>query len=96
MQALAGARAEGLLPEGAQRDIVSQRAALEALMQVFAIVDQWYESKLLPAGKALHIMLMLVAAREYICPLPDPPGATDLLESDLREIDALLTRILDS
>ncbi len=70
---------------GPERGIVRKDTALNAVMLIFAAVDEWLERGELAEGGALHVMSMLVALREYVEPLPSPPGAESLLREDLRE-----------
>ena len=90
MQAMMGARAEGLHPVGSERGIIDRETALEAVLQIAAITDEWMQSGLLPKGKALHIMLMLMAIRERIAPLPDAGDGENDLRADLEKIASVL------
>jgi hypothetical protein len=91
LQALAGAYGNDLdHPTGTERGIVDQRAALDAVMQLFAAIDGPLQAGTLDVELGLHAMAMLMVVREHILPLPAPPGAEALLASDLRElVDAL-------
>ena len=91
MQALAEAYADGDVPEGPSRGIVGRRTAMDAVMQVYAILEEQLADERVPDEVGLHGMAMLMLIREYVFPLPDPPGDEALLRSDLAD----LTRMLD-
>jgi hypothetical protein len=91
MQALAEAYADGAVPDGPQRGIVGRRSAMDAVMQLFAVIDEEVEAERIPEESALHAMAMLMLVREYVLPLPDPPGDEQVLRDDL----AALTQMLD-
>jgi hypothetical protein len=91
MQALAAAYAEGDVPEGPSRGIVGRRTAMDAVMQIYAILEEQLVGEQIPDDVGLHAMAMLMLIREYVLALPDPPGDEALLRSDLTE----LTRMLD-
>src|SRR4051794_19507019 len=88
MQALASAYAHGGHPSGPQRGIVDKAAALDAVMQVFAVIDEPLQAGEADQGRSLHAMSMLMLIREYIEPLPNPPGDEQLLAGDLRDLAA--------
>ena len=91
MQALAAAYAEGDVPEGPSRGIVGRRTAMDATMQIYAILEEQLVAERIEAEVGLHVMAMLMLLREYVLSLPDPPGDEALLTSDLKD----LTRMLD-
>ena len=91
MQALAEAYADGGVPDGPQRGIVGRRNAMDAVMQLFALIDEEIEAERMPEESILHAMAMLMLLREYVLPLPDPPGDEELLREDL----TTLTQMLD-
>ena len=91
MQALAAAYAEGNVPEGPNRGIVGRRTAMDAVMQIYAILEEQLVAEQIPDEVGLHGMAMLMLIREYVLSLPDPPGDEALLTSDLKD----LTRMLD-
>ena len=90
MQALAEAYADGGVPDGPQRGIVGRRTAMDAVMQLFAVIDEEIEAERMPEESALHAMAMLMLLREYVLPLPDPPGDEQLLSEDLSTLAQML------
>ena len=91
MQALAAAYAEGDVPEGPSRGIVGRRTAMDATMQLYAILEEQLVGERMDDEVGLHGMAMLMLLREYVLSLPDPPDDGALLSSDLKD----LTRMLD-
>ena len=91
MQALAAAYAEGDVPEGPNRGIVGRRTAMDAVMQLYAILEEQLVSEQISDEVGLHGVTMLMLLREYVLALPDPPGAKTDLSTDLAD----LTRMLD-
>ena len=91
MQALAAAYADGDVPEGPNRGIVGRRTAMDAVMQMYAILEEQLVEEQISEEVGLHGVAMLMLIREYVLSLPDPPGEEARLASDLRE----LTRMLD-
>lgn len=91
MQALAAAYADGDVPEGPDRRIVGRRTAMDAVMQIYAILEEQLVAEQIPDEVGLHGVAMLMLIREYVLSLPDPPGDGAQLASDLRD----LTRMLD-
>lgn len=91
MQALAAAYAEGEVPEGSEREIVGRRTAMDAVMQLVAVLDDALEEEGIPEEMGLHCMSMLMLIREHILSLPDPADGDELLREDL----ASLTQLLD-
>jgi hypothetical protein len=91
MQALAAAYAEGDVPEGPSRGIVGRRTAMDAVMQIYALLEEQLVDERIPDDVGLHGVAMLMLIREYVLALPDPPGDEARLSSDLRD----LTRMLD-
>lgn len=84
MQALAGSLAQGEpAPVGPDRGIVSKQVALDAVMHIFTATDDALQSGVIDEGRGLYVMEMLMLLREYIEPLPDPPGDEVLLREDL-------------
>lgn len=86
MQHLAGAFANGEHPTGPERGIVDRDAALDAVMQLFAAIDEPLQAGTLDLNRGLHAMSMLMMVREYIAPLPDPPGDEALFHQDLTKL----------
>jgi hypothetical protein len=94
MQALAGAYANGEdIGTGPDRGIISEAAALDAVMQVFALIDSQLEAGAMSRERALHGMLMLMGIREHIRSIPGPPGDEALYESDLADLAAMLREL---
>jgi hypothetical protein len=91
MEALAGAYADGKVPQGPDRGIVGRRTAMDAVMQVFAVVHEQLEAEEIPEDIGLHVISMLMLLREYVLSLPDPPDDGEVLSDDL----ASLVRMLD-
>ena len=91
MQALAAAYAEGDVPEGPSRGIVGRRTAMDAVMQIYALLEEQLVAEQIPDDVGLHGIAMLMLLREYVLALPDPPGDEELLRRDLTD----LTRMLD-
>lgn len=91
MQALAAAYADGDVPEGPNRGIVGRRTAMDATMQIYAILEEQLVSEQMEDDVGLHAMAMLMLIREYVLALPDPSGDETRLKQDLSD----LTRMLD-
>ena len=91
MQALAAAYADGDVPEGPSRGIVGRRTAMDAVMQIYAILEEQLVDENVPDEVGLHGMAMLMLIREYVLALPDPPGEGSVLKNDLAD----LTKMLD-
>ncbi len=91
MQALAAAYAEGEVPEGTNRGIIGRRTAMDAVMQIYAILEEQIVAERIPDDIGLHAMSMLMLLREYVLPLPDPSGDEAQLRRDLTD----LTKMLD-
>ena len=90
MRALAAAYAEGDVPEGPNRGIVGRRTAMDAVMQLVAVLDEECEAERVPEEVGLQGMAMLMLIREHLLSLPDPPGDEGLLTGDLASLSALL------
>ena len=91
MQAMAAAYAAGDVPEGPNRGIVGRRTAMDAVMQIYAVLEEQLVDERVSDEVGLHGMAMLMLIREYVLPLPDPPDDGALLSNDLKD----LTRMLD-
>ncbi len=90
MQALAPIDVGGIVHEGSEHGIVQREDALKALAGVFGVVDEALQSGRIDPDRGRHAMLMLMIAREYICPIPDPRGDEALFRNDLQQtVDAL-------
>ena len=90
LQALAAAYADGDVPEGRDRGGVGRRTAMDAVMQVYAILEEQLVNESMPDEVGLHGMAMLMLIREYVLPLPEPPGDEALLRSDLADLTHML------
>ena len=91
MQALAAAYADGDVPEGPNRGVVGRRTAMDAVMQIYAILEEQLVEEKVDDEVGLHGMAMLMLIREFVLPLPDPSDDGARLRTDLTE----LTRMLD-
>ena len=90
MRALVAAYAEGDVPEGRDHGIVGRRTAMDAVMQLVAVLDEECEAERVPEEVGLQGMAMLMLIREHLLALPDPPGDEGLLTSDLASLSELL------
>lgn len=90
MQSLAAAYAEGDVPEGPQRGIVGRRTAMDAVMQIFAVLHEQLQDEHISDEVGLHAMSMLMLIREYLLSLPDPPGDGAQLREDLKSLTQML------
>ena len=90
MQALAEMYADGTVPEGPQRNVVSRRTAMDAVMQIFAIIDEEVEAHRMPEDSALDAVTMLMLVREYVFPLPDVGEEEAVLRDDMQTLTQML------
>jgi len=94
MQHLLAAFANGVEPETpAERQVVDQRDALDAVIQLSAAIDQLTQQGPLPVQRGKWIASLLMVLREYVQPLPpglSEDGMQDLLTPDLQEMVAAL------
>ncbi len=90
MRALATAYADGEVPQGPDHGIVGRRTAMDAVMQLVAVLDEEVEAERVPEAIGLQGMAMLMLIREHLLPLPDPPGDEELLSSDLASLSEML------
>jgi hypothetical protein len=94
MQYLMAASAQGVAPEvPVPRDVVKLQDALDAILQLAAVIDEATQAGRLDRERGKHAATMLMAIRDYIKPLPQGPaadGVTDNLTPDLEEIVAAL------
>ncbi len=70
--------------------------ALDAVLQVAAVIDHATQAGLIPAEQGAHGAAMLMLIREYIQPLPAVPGPSgdpDEVTPDLAELAKLLRRL---
>jgi hypothetical protein len=89
MQFLLAHYANRRTPESpAPRGIVAEQDALDAVLQVAAVIDEYTQSGAIPVQRGVHAGAMLMVACDYIRPLP--PGisrdGTDRLTADLQEL----------
>ena len=95
MQFLMTQAAAGNLPEPAlPRGVVTIEDALDAVLQVAAVIDWATQEGLIPAERGVHGGAMLMIIREYIKSLPVGPlgDGTDGVGGDLAELVAVLRR----
>jgi hypothetical protein len=85
MQAVAPVDMGGIPLKGPERGIVRSDDALKALAQVFAVVDEALQGGLIDFDRSKHAIRMLMVAREYVCPIPDPTGDEALFRNDLQQ-----------
>ena len=70
----------------APRDVVEDQDALDAVIQLAAVIDEAVQRGQLPIDRGMHASAMLMVVRERIQPLPrglDADGVTDNLTTDL-------------
>lgn len=77
------------------RGVITQQDALDAVLQVAAVIDQGAQSGQIPAAAGIHAGAMLMLIREYVQPLPrgaemDGP---DPVTGDLEEMAAALREV---
>ena len=68
------------------RGVVELQDALDAVIQLAAVIDEATQAGRIPADRGQHAAAMLMVVREYIQPLPrglDADGVTDNLTTDL-------------
>ncbi len=87
MQHLMAAYADQQAPEKPDpRGVVERQDALDAVIQLAAVLDEAIEAGRIPPARGQHAAAMLMLVREYIQPLPrglDADGVTDNLTTDL-------------
>jgi hypothetical protein len=90
MQYLMAAYAQQQAPEKPDpRDVVELQDALDAVIQLAAVIDEETQAGRIPVVRGQHAAAMLMLVREYIQPLPrglDADGVTDNLTTDLGAI----------
>ncbi len=71
-----------------QRGVVDLQDALDALLQVAAVLDEHTQSGELPGHRGVHAGAMLMVVRDYLRPLPPgiARGGGDRLTEDLQEL----------
>ncbi|TVZ05025.1 hypothetical protein EAS64_10415 [Trebonia kvetii] len=75
------------------RGVVERQDALDAVIQVAAVVDEAVHAGAIPADRGMHAAAMLIVLREFVQPLPpewDGDGCTDYLTGDLAMMVAAL------
>jgi hypothetical protein len=87
MQHLMAAYTQQQAPERPNpRGVVELQDALDAVIQLAAVIDEATQASQIPADRGQHAAAMLMLVREYIQPLPrglDADGITDNLTTDL-------------
>jgi len=87
MQHLMAAYAQQQAPERPNpRGVVELQDALDAVIQLAAVIDEATQAGQIPADRSQHAAAMLMLVREYIQPLPrglEADGVTDNLTTDL-------------
>ena len=74
------------LEKPAPRGVVERQDALDAVIQLAAVIDEAIEPGRVPPDRGQHAAAMLMLVREYIQPLPrglHADGVTDNLTTDL-------------
>jgi hypothetical protein len=94
MQYLMAAYAQQVLPEIPEpRNVVQLQDALEAVLQLAAVIDEATQAGRIATDRGKHAAAMLMVVRDFIQPLPRglaADGVTDNLTPDLEEIVAAL------
>jgi hypothetical protein len=94
MQYLMAAYAQQVTPEvPAPRNVVQLQDALDAVLQLAAVIDEATQAGRIERERGKHAATMLMVIRDFIKPLPQGLGAdgvTDNLTRDLDEIVAAL------
>ena len=68
------------------RDVVQRQDALDAVIQLAAVVDEAVHTGAIPVDRGMHAAAMLMVLREFVQPLPpewDGDGCTDYPKDDL-------------
>jgi hypothetical protein len=68
------------------RGVVERQDALDAVIQVAAVVDEAVHTGAIPVDRGVFAAAMLMVLREFVQPLPpdwDGDGCTDYLNDDL-------------
>ena len=79
----------------AARGVITRDDALDAVLQVAAVIDEATQAGRIPEDRGAHGTAMLMLVREYVQPLPAVPGdnGTDKVTPDLTELARLLRRL---
>lgn len=100
MQHLMGCYANKQRPESAApRGVVELQDALDAVLQVAAVIDEATQAGRIPAERGVHAASMLMIVRDYIQPLPPGianDGVTDRATADLAELVGYLRQARDA
>jgi hypothetical protein len=70
----------------APREVVQPQDALDAVIQLAAVIDEAVQAGGIPIDRGMHAAAMLMTVRDFIQPLPpdrDEDGCTDYLTADL-------------
>jgi hypothetical protein len=90
MQYLMAAYAQKVPPEvPPSRNVVQTQDALDAVLQLAAVIDEATQAGRISAERGKHAASMLMVIRDFIQPLPRglaADGVTDQLTPDLKEI----------
>jgi hypothetical protein len=92
MHRLLAHRAQRMPPD---RGVVSRQDALDAVMQVAAVIDEQTQAGGIPPGRGVHAAAMLMLIRDHLQPLPRgliTPGGPDMVTPDLQELTQELRR----
>jgi hypothetical protein len=96
MQHLMVLAAHQELPEPASpRNIVTRDDALDAVLQLAAVIDEATQAGRIPAARGVTAAALLMLIRDYLQPLPAVPaedGITDRVTPDLAEMARILRR----
>lgn len=94
MQYLMAAYAQQISPGVPEaRNIVRLQDALDAVLQLAAVIDEATQSGRIPVERGKHAASMLMVVRDYVQPLPRglaADGVTDRVTPDLEELVAAL------
>jgi hypothetical protein len=80
------------------RGVVTQQDALDAVLQVAAVIDQGTRSGEFPPEAGIHAAAMLMLIREYVQPLPHgaEPDGPDPVTPDLKDLSEALRTVRES
>ena len=95
MQHLMILAAAGKIPDPAPpRNVVTIEDALDAVLQLAAVIDSATQAGLIPVEQGVHAAAMLMIIRDYLRPLPAGIRADgrDGVDSDLDELVRELRR----
>src|SRR4051812_24095 len=89
MQMLMASRANAVpVPEGQPRGVVDLEDALDAVLQIAAVIDEYTQAGALPVERGTWAGGMLMVVRDYLSPLPPGLDARghDKFTDDLQEM----------